>query len=52
MTEHKQAVGRPASKTPVNDRPQSFTVSCTPNERTKLIKKFGSLTLALKSLLK
>lgn len=52
MTEQKKAVGRPASKTPVSDRPQSFTVSCTPNEKAKLTKKFGSLTLAIKSLLK
>lgn len=52
MTKDKKPVGRPPSNTSPNDRAVSFTVSCTPNEKKRIEKKYGTLTAALKSLLK
>lgn len=39
--------GRP----PVKESTKSFTVSIKPSEKKKIEKKFGSLTIAIKSLL-
>lgn len=43
----KNPVGRPS----VNDCKRSYTISLRPSERGKLLKMFGSLTNAIKSLL-
>lgn len=44
----KKSVGRPKE----SDRANSYTVSLKVSERNSLVKKFGSLTKAIKSLIK
>lgn len=44
----KPKTGRPTVKEA--DRKQSYTVSLSSSTRTKLVKKFGSLTQALESI--
>lgn len=43
--------GRPATITREANRKQSYSVSITPERQKQLIKQFGSLTLAIESII-
>lgn len=47
----KKRVGRPATNKDDGDRSRGYPVCITPNEKKALELKYGSITLALKSLL-
>lgn len=50
--EVKNKVGRPAEFKPVEDTAVGHQVSLTPKDKAKIVKLYGSLTKALKSLIK
>ncbi len=50
-TKTTKPVGRPAIIVDEGSRKQSYTVSCTVDRRIALVKKYGSLTLALDTII-